>query len=97
MKKNNLKSVRISDEVLSVVESYQGEGFNQKFENLVIDFKKSRSEREAYLAQLDETIACRKSELKSLLDKISKSRMAFDFLNAANSMKLKIDEFRKAI
>lgn len=35
-KKTNLKSVRISDEVLTYIENFEGNGFNQKFENLVL-------------------------------------------------------------
>lgn len=35
-KKCNLKSVRLSNEVMDYVVNFQGEGFNQKFENLVL-------------------------------------------------------------
>lgn len=42
MAKNNMKCVRMSDEVLQIVENYNtGEGFNSKFENLCIEFQKS--------------------------------------------------------
>lgn len=34
-KKCNLKSVRLSDEIMDYVVNFSGEGFNQKFENLV--------------------------------------------------------------
>lgn len=33
-KKNNLKSVRLSDQVMDYVINFEGDGFNQKFENL---------------------------------------------------------------
>ena len=35
-KKNNLKSVRLSDQVMDYVINFEGDGFNQKFENLVL-------------------------------------------------------------
>ncbi len=34
MAKPNSKCVRMSDEVMAIVEAREGEGFNQKFENL---------------------------------------------------------------
>jgi hypothetical protein len=48
MPKNNQKCVRMTDEVLKIIESAPGEGFNQKFENMVIDFKKTAVERESF-------------------------------------------------
>jgi len=71
--KNNLKSVRLSDEILEIVQSYRGEGFNEKFENLVIDFKKSLPEHEAYKAALDENIKHQKEMLWALQAKIKKA------------------------
>ena len=35
-KKNNFKSVRMSDQVMDYVINFEGDGFNQKFENLVL-------------------------------------------------------------
>ena len=35
-KKTNMKSVRLSDQVMDYVINFEGEGFNQKFENLVL-------------------------------------------------------------
>lgn len=37
-KKRNAKSVRMTDEVFKTVNEYRGNGFNEKFENLVNDF-----------------------------------------------------------
>lgn len=39
--KNNLKSVRMSDFTLAVIEDMPGEGFNQKFEKLVYDYSQN--------------------------------------------------------
>lgn len=35
MKKNNMKCVRLTDETLDYINNFHGEGFNQKFENIV--------------------------------------------------------------
>lgn len=35
-KKTNLKSIRLSDEIFDYVSNFEGSGFNQKFENLVL-------------------------------------------------------------
>lgn len=69
MAKNNQKCVRMSDEILSIVESCKGEGFNEKFENLVIDFKKSIPEREKYLKNLNMQIDDKLKDLKKLEDR----------------------------
>ncbi len=37
-KKSNAKSVRMSDNVLGYVEGFEGNGFNEKFENMVLYF-----------------------------------------------------------
>jgi hypothetical protein len=36
MAKNNMKSIRMTDEVLKYVDGFVGTGFNEKFENLVL-------------------------------------------------------------
>ena len=46
-KKNNLKSVRISDEVMQYILNFEGEGFNQKLENLVLYCMKEHVEKPA--------------------------------------------------
>ncbi len=71
MAKNNQKCVRMSDEVLKIVEKFPtGEGFNEKFENLVIAFEKSAPEREAYIKNLDQQIESRKKKLNDVEKRI---------------------------
>lgn len=69
MSKNNQKCVRMSDDILNIVLSCKGEGFNDKFENLVIDYKKSIPEREKYLQNLNMQIAEKLKDLKKLEDR----------------------------
>lgn len=58
-KKNNLKSVRISDEVMQYVLNFQGEGFNQKFENLVLFCMEEEDKKRAIIEHLDAMIEIR--------------------------------------
>ena len=67
-KKNNSKSVRLSDEVLSYIENYEGDGFNQKFENIILYSMKTESDREQRIQWLNDQIA----EKRSILDQIRK-------------------------
>lgn len=69
MAKNNQKCVRMSDDILNIVLSCKGKGFNDKFENLVIDYKKSIPEREKYLQNINMQIDEKLKALKKLEDR----------------------------
>ncbi len=72
--KSILKSVRLTEEVYGYVEQAPGEGFNQKFENLVLRMQHEEPERKKVLNDLE-----RKIQKKSMqLDKISKQISALD-------------------
>jgi hypothetical protein len=68
--KNNQKCVRMSDEVLKVVEGFRGEGFNEKFENLVMDFRDTLSQRLYVLDQTNKMIEQKQKQLKELENRI---------------------------
>ena len=55
-KKTNLKSVRISDEVLTYIENFEGNGFNQKFENLVLFCMREEKRKRIEIQNLDNLI-----------------------------------------
>lgn len=55
-KKTNMKSVRLSDEVLEYVESFEGDGFNQKFENLVLFCMKTEKQKRRTIEDYDHMI-----------------------------------------
>lgn len=65
-KKNNAKSVRMTDEVLAYVESQEGEGFNQKFENMALYAMKTEKERRQRIARLDAEIQRKQDILQTL-------------------------------
>lgn len=55
-KKNNLKSVRLSDQVMDYVINFEGDGFNQKFENLVLFCMEQEETKKQKIAFLDQQI-----------------------------------------
>lgn len=66
MAKPNLKSVRLSDEALHIVENHQGVGFNEKFELLVMEYHWSVKKREDQLEELEKKIKVREDHLHEL-------------------------------
>lgn len=64
--KNNPKSVRMTDAVLAYVEAQDGDGFNQKFENMVLFAMKTEQDRKNRIAYLDAEIARKQDILQSL-------------------------------
>ena len=65
-KKSNLKSVRLSDQVMDYVINFEGDGFNQKFENLVLFCMKEEKSKTELLALLDERFRKRSLDLQCL-------------------------------
>lgn len=71
--KSNAKSVRMTDAVFAYVESQDGDGFNQKFENMVLYAMKTEKDREHHIAILDEEIARKRNilyKLRQMEDKL---------------------------
>ena len=60
-------SIWLSDELLHYIESYEGEGFNQRFENIILDAMKSEADRQQRLAFLDQQIADREKKIHEMI------------------------------
>ena len=71
-KKVNLKSVRLSDQVMDYVINFEGDGFNQKFENLVLFCMEQEETRKQKIAFLDQQIVKQYKKLDALRQLISK-------------------------
>ena len=71
-KKNNLKSVRLSDQVMDYVINFEGDGFNQKFENLVLFCMEQEETQKQKIAFLDQQIVKQYKKLDALRQLISK-------------------------
>lgn len=69
LKKEVQKSVRMTNEVAAYVEQMPGEGFNRKFENLVLAFKRAEPERLRKIANYDELIEKKKRQLEIIAAK----------------------------
>ena len=65
-KKVNLKSVRLSDQVMDYVINFEGEGFNQKFENLVLFCMEQEESKKQRITLLDQQIAKQDKKLDVL-------------------------------
>ena len=65
-KKNNLKSVRLSDQVMDYVINFEGDGFNQKFENLVLFCMEQEETQKQKIAFLDQQIVKQYKKLNAL-------------------------------
>ena len=78
-KKVNLKSVRLSDQVMDYVINFEGEGFNQKFENLVLFCMEQEESKKQRITLLDQQIAKQYKKLdvlQQISSKIGDVRMA---------------------
>ena len=69
-KKSNLKSIRVSDKVLNYINGYRGNGFNEKFENIILDAMESEDERIATLDMYDKMIEQRKQKYYKMCDQL---------------------------
>ena len=100
-KKNNLKSIRLSDQVMDYVINFEGDGFNQKFENLVLFCMEQEESKKQRIALLDQQIARQYKKLyalqqlssKQLSSKIGDVRMALTHLEwRTNDLNKLLDE-----
>ena len=65
-KKSNLKSVRLSDQVMDYVINFKGDGFNQKFENLVLFCMEQEETKKQRLESLDQQITKQYKKLETV-------------------------------
>ena len=98
-KKNNLKSVRLSDQVMDYVINFEGDGFNQKFENLVLFCMEQEETRKQKIAFLDRQIAKQYKKLdvlQQISSKIAGVRRTLTNLEwQANALSELMDELLK--
>lgn len=67
--KSIAKSVRLTDEVYDYVMSAPGKGFNEKFENIILQAKVEESDRKKRLDELQRSIDDQQRKLYQLFDK----------------------------
>lgn len=69
-KKRNQKCVRLSDEVLAIIEQSEGNGFNDKFEKIILRAHKEQPKLEESLKILNDQIKEKRSQLNMVSEKI---------------------------
>ena len=69
-KKSNLKSIRLSDKVLGYINGYRGNGFNEKFENIILDAMESEDKRIVTLAKYDMEIEEKKHKYYKMCEQL---------------------------
>ena len=71
MSKSVLKSVRMDPALYEYINSYRGDGFNQKFANIILDAMYSEEERRARLAALDRELERKKAAIQEIHEVVS--------------------------
>ena len=71
-KKNKIRSMRFSDEIIEMIESQQGENFSQKFENLVTRCMWELPNKERDLRRVEQQLDKQRHELQKMQTKISR-------------------------
>lgn len=64
--KNNIRSIRFSDEIADLIDRQSGETFTQKFENLVTRCAWELPQREEQIRQLDDEIQRKREQLREI-------------------------------
>lgn len=71
MAKNNIRSIRFSDDLAELIDRQAGETFTQKFENLVTHCVYELPKKEAEIKRLDAMIDRKQQELRAMQEKYS--------------------------
>lgn len=78
--KNNIRSIRFSDELAELIDRQQGETFTQKFENLITRCVWELPEKERELKELDRRIEEKRKQLQSMTTQAGELRMTINNL-----------------
>lgn len=76
--KSNLKSVRLSDDLIELIERQVGDTFTAKLENLVTRCVWELPRKEEEIKQLEERIESRRSDLRQLSERARSYEQALD-------------------
>ena len=72
--KNISKSVRLSQKVFNYINAFDGDGFNQKFENIILFAMEQEDVKRKRLEELDKLIDLRNKELSAINTNLYKAR-----------------------
>lgn len=90
--KNISKSVRLSQKVFNYINAFDGDGFNQKFENIILFAMEQEDVKRKRLEELDKLIDLRNKELSAINTNLykarSESRIFLSILRELEKLKL---------
>ena len=96
-KKSIAKSVRLTQEVFDYIDQQAGNGFNEKFENIILEAKKGESKRKKEIARLDKEIEKLRKKEALLFDQYSALGCFFrDFLSVQHILERLKSQIEKA-
>ena len=78
--KNNIRSIRFSDELAELIDRQQGSSFTQKFENLIIRCVWELPAKEDELKQIESRIREKRKQLQEMTAQAEKLRMTINSL-----------------
>ena len=78
--KNNIRSIRFSDEMAQLIDQQQGDTFTQKFENLVSRCVWELPARTSELRQLEERIKEKREQLRKMTVQAGELHMSLNDL-----------------
>ena len=86
-KKSIAKSVRLTQEVFDYIDSAPGNGFNEKFENIILEAKRGESDRKKELARLDKKIERQQRKESLLFEKYNYLESSFrDYVHSQHQI-----------
>lgn len=66
MLKNNIRSIRFSDEMMDIINQQVGDNFNQKFERLVYNCYMVLPQRAREITRLNEELSTKRQQLRNV-------------------------------
>lgn len=78
--KNNIRSIRFSDELAELIDRQQGSSFTQKFENLIVRCVWELPAKEDELKQIESRIKEKRKQLQEMTAQAEKLRMTINSL-----------------
>ncbi len=66
------KSIRVDPKVYEYIERYKGNGFNEKFEKIIIDAMESEKKRLDKIKQLEKQIEEKEKQLRKVIGEVNR-------------------------
>lgn len=91
VKKNNIRSIRYSDEMADLIDRQNGNSFQEKFENLITRCIWELPAKEKELARIEDRIREKRAEFTQLIHKTQQ------LSSMANDIQWKMDSLNSAL